>query len=63
MLKVIVSSRFAKAVMTGAFRRASHHSINKKVSKIEIVYGMQILQSAVKINYCSCPVQSKPEIF
>ena len=33
----------------GAFRRASLHYINKKVSKIEIVHSVQILQSAVKI--------------
>ena len=47
--------------MTDAFRRASHHSINKKVSKMlkfmiaivlsntEIVISMQIAQSAARI--------------
>ena len=48
-LKEIVWNRFAKAAITGAFARASHHSINKKVSKTEIVHSTQILQSAVKI--------------
>ena len=41
--------------MTGAFRRASHHCINKKVTKTEIVLSAQALQSAVKIYYCNCP--------
>ena len=40
--------------MTGAFRRASHQSINKKVSKIEIVLSTQTLQRA--------RLQSKTEI-
>ena len=47
--------------MTDAFRRASHHSINRKVSKMlkfviavvqrntEIVISMQIAQSAARI--------------
>ena len=44
--------------MTGAFRRASHHSTNKKVSKIEIVLSTQTVQSAVKIYYSKCPKQN-----
>ena len=45
-LKVVVGNSFAKAAITGTFRRASHHSITKKVSAIEIVHGTQILQSS-----------------
>ena len=40
---------FAKAAITGAFHRASHHSINKKVRKIEIVHCAQIPQNTVKV--------------
>ena len=38
-----------KATISGAFRRASHHSIIKKVIKIETVHNTKILQSVVKI--------------
>ena len=34
--------------MAGAFRRASHYSTNKKVSKIEIVLNTQTPQSGLK---------------
>ena len=47
-LIVVVWNSFAKTAITGTFRRASRLSITKKVSKIEIVCGTQILQSAVK---------------
>ena len=46
-LEEIVQNSFAKAAITGAFGRASHHSITEKVSKIEIVHSTQILQRAV----------------
>ena len=36
-LKVIVWNRFAKTAISGAFRRAFHRSVNKKISEIEIV--------------------------
>ena len=39
-------SHSTKGAMIGTFRRASHHSINKKVSKIEINLSTQTLQSA-----------------
>ena len=48
-LKVAILNCSTKGAITGAFRRASHLSIAKKVSKVEIVHGMQILQGAVKI--------------
>ena len=41
--------------MAGAFRRASHYSINRKVSKTEVVVSTQTLQSGAKIYYCNCP--------
>ena len=47
--KVVVWNSFAKAAIIGAFRRASHLSITKKVSKTKIVHGTQILQSVLKI--------------
>ena len=47
--KVVVWNSFAKAAIIGAFRRASHLSITKKVSKTKIVHGTQILQSVFKI--------------
>ena len=53
-MKGTVSNHFAKAAMADAFRRVSHHSINKKVGKIEIVLSAQTLQTAVKIYYCNC---------
>ena len=52
--KAIAWNHFAKAAMTDAFRRVSHHSINKKVSKTEIVLSAQTLQSSFKIYYCNC---------
>ena len=48
-LKVVLWNNLAKAVITSAFRRASHLSITKKGGKIEIVHSAQILQSPVKI--------------
>ena len=53
-LKAIVWNRFTKAAKTGAYRRASHHYIKKKVSKIEIVLSTQTLQSAFEIYFCNC---------
>ena len=47
--KRLSESSYLKAAITGAFRRACHLSITKKVSKIVIVLGTQILQSVVKI--------------
>ena len=47
--KRLSESSYLKAAITGAFRRAYHLSITKKVSKIVIVLGTQILQSVVKI--------------
>ena len=47
-LKANISNSFAKAAITGVFRRTSHLNVTKKVSKIEIVHGTQIFQTAVK---------------
>ena len=46
--------------MTCAFRRASHHSVNKKVSKIEIVLSTKLSKAWLK--FIIVIVQSKTEI-
>ena len=46
--------------MTCAFRRASRHSVNKKVSKIEIVLSTKLSKAWLK--FIIVIVQSKTEI-
>ena len=46
--------------MTCAFRRASHHSVNKKISKIEIVLSTKLSKAWLKLIIVI--VQSKTEI-
>ena len=46
--------------MTGAFRRASHHCINKKVTKTEIVLIRKL--SKARLKFIIAIVQSKTEI-
>ena len=46
--------------MTCAFRRASHHSVNKKISKTEIVLSTKLSKAWLK--FIIVIVQSKTEI-
>ena len=46
--------------MTCAFRRASHHFVNKKISKIEIVLSTKLSKAWLK--FIIVIVQSKTEI-
>ena len=46
--------------MTCAFRRASHHSVKKKISKIEIVLSTKLSKAWLK--FIIVIVQSKTEI-
>ena len=54
-LKVVAWNHFAKAAITGTFRRATYDSTTKKVSKIKIFHSSQFLSSVVKIYDCNCP--------
>ena len=61
-LKVLVWNRFAKAAMTGAFCRASHHSINKKVKLLKLKSSLVRKLSKPRLRFIIVIVQSKTKI-